>query len=55
MRERGALDEVVVIDGGSSDATARIAADAGATVHPEAALMPDHGPVAARATRCGGR
>ena len=55
MRDRGAIDEVVVIDGDSADATARIAADAGATVHAEAELMSDYGPVAARATRCGAR
>src|SRR6202142_4728132 len=29
LRERGAIDQLVVIDGGSSDATARLAADAG--------------------------
>ena len=55
MRERGAIDELVVIDGGSPDGTARIAADAGATVYPEAELMPDSGRCSARATRCGGR
>jgi glucosyl-3-phosphoglycerate synthase len=48
MRERGAIDEVVVVDGGSADATARIAAEAGATVHREAELMADHGPVAGK-------
>ena len=37
-----------MIDGGSGDATARIAAEAGATVFSEAALMPDYGPVAGK-------
>jgi glucosyl-3-phosphoglycerate synthase len=45
MRERGAIDQLVVIDGGSSDETAAIAADAGATVFSEAALMAAYGPV----------
>ena len=45
LRERGAIDQLVVIDGGSTDATAAIATDAGATVHPEAELMPGYGPV----------
>src|SRR5580658_6908630 len=45
LRERGAIDQLVVIDGGSRDGTAQIAADAGATVHCETDLMPDHGPV----------
>ena len=37
--------QVVVLDAGSSDGTAAIAADAGAEVVQEAALMPDFGPV----------
>ncbi len=42
LRDReGLLDEVLVIDGGSSDATARIAAEAGATVHAAAQIAPD--------------
>ncbi len=48
LRERGAIDQLVVIDGGSHDATARIAAEAGATVFSESALMPDYGPVAGK-------
>jgi glucosyl-3-phosphoglycerate synthase len=48
LRERGAIDQLVVIDGGSSDATATIAADAGASVFAEAALMADYGPVAGK-------
>jgi glucosyl-3-phosphoglycerate synthase len=45
MRERGVIDQVVVIDGCSVDATVRIAADAGATVYSEAELMEGYGPV----------
>ena len=45
LRERGAIDEVVVIDGNSTDDTARVAAEAGATVHRETALLPQFGPV----------
>jgi glucosyl-3-phosphoglycerate synthase len=48
LRERGAIDQLVVIDGGSSDATATIAADAGASVFAEAALMAAYGPVAGK-------
>ncbi|MGA2006144.1 MAG: glucosyl-3-phosphoglycerate synthase [Solirubrobacteraceae bacterium] len=48
LRERGAIDQLVVIDGGSSDDTARIAADAGASVFPESALMSSYGPVAGK-------
>jgi glucosyl-3-phosphoglycerate synthase len=48
LRERGAIDQLVVIDGGSSDDTARIAADAGASVFPESALMRSFGPVAGK-------
>jgi len=45
LRERGVIDQLVVIDGGSRDATAAVARAAGATVHAEAALMAEHGPV----------
>jgi glucosyl-3-phosphoglycerate synthase len=48
LRERGAIDQLVVIDGGSSDATAQIAADAGASVFAEAELMTEFGPVAGK-------
>ena len=48
LRERGAIDQLVVIDGGSTDATAQIAADAGASVHPESELMARFGPVAGK-------
>jgi len=45
LRARGAIDEVVVIDGDSRDDTVAIARRAGATVHREAELMPGYGPV----------
>ena len=45
LREAGAIDEVVVIDAASSDATAAVAAGAGAVVWQEAELLPAHGPV----------
>jgi len=45
LRDRGVIDEVVVIDGDSRDDTARIAQRAGATVHREGELMPSYGPV----------
>src|SRR5579862_2538742 len=45
LRERGVIDEIVVIDGDSADDTARIAQRAGATVHREGELMPGYGPV----------
>lgn len=50
-RRTGLVDEVVVMDSGSTDATARIARDAGATVHhrddvlPEVGSMPGKGEV----------
>jgi glucosyl-3-phosphoglycerate synthase len=45
LRERGAIDEVVVIDSDSADGTAEIAARAGATVHRESDLLGAFGPV----------
>jgi len=48
LRERGAIDQLVVIDGGSADATAQIAADAGASVFGESTLMTGYGPVAGK-------
>lgn len=39
------IDELIVIDPGSSDRTARIAADAGARVVSEADVLPEHGRV----------
>lgn len=41
----GEVDQVVVVDAGSRDGTARIAADAGAEVHDESDLLPEVGPV----------
>jgi glucosyl-3-phosphoglycerate synthase len=45
LRERGTIDEVVVVDAASADGTAEIAARAGAVVWQEAELMPSYGPV----------
>jgi glucosyl-3-phosphoglycerate synthase len=45
LREVGAIDEVVVVDGGSTDATVEVAARAGATVHDERELLPEFGAV----------
>jgi glucosyl-3-phosphoglycerate synthase len=45
LRERGVIDQLVVVDGDSLDATARIAADAGADVFSESELMSEFGPV----------
>lgn len=45
LREAGAIDEVVVIDAGSTDGTGRIAAAAGAGVDDESELMPSFGEV----------
>lgn len=45
LRELGAIDEVVAVDGGSTDATVKVAARAGATVHDERELLPEFGPV----------
>jgi glucosyl-3-phosphoglycerate synthase len=44
LREAGLLDELVVVDGASRDATVRIAEDAGVPVLQESRLMPEHGP-----------
>jgi len=45
LRGAGAIDEVIVVDGGSQDGTADLAAAAGATVWQEGELLPEHGPV----------
>ncbi len=45
LREAGAIDEVVVVDAASRDGTAAVARRAGATVHQEAELLPQWGPV----------
>lgn len=38
------VDELVVIDGASSDGTPQVAADAGARVHDDSAVLPRYGP-----------
>lgn len=45
LRTGGVLDEVVVVDAGSHDGTAAVAAEAGARVLQEADLAGEHGPV----------
>jgi glucosyl-3-phosphoglycerate synthase len=45
LRELGAIDEIVVIDAASADGTAEVARRAGATVHQEAELLAEWGPV----------
>jgi glucosyl-3-phosphoglycerate synthase len=44
QREQGVIDGVLVVDAGSLDGTADVAARAGADVHQEAALLPEFGP-----------
>jgi glucosyl-3-phosphoglycerate synthase len=44
LREQRVIDGVVVVDAGSLDGTADVAARAGADVHQEAALLPEFGP-----------
>jgi glucosyl-3-phosphoglycerate synthase len=44
LREAGVVDQVLVIDAGSSDGTAKVAARAGAQVFQETDLLPDVGP-----------
>ncbi len=43
IQEHGLVDEILVIDSGSQDATCEIAAAAGAMVHQSAAILPDQG------------
>ncbi len=45
LRDRGAIDQVVVVDAGSADGTADVAARHGAEVHQEADLLAWAGPV----------
>ncbi|MDQ6750656.1 MAG: glucosyl-3-phosphoglycerate synthase [Actinomycetota bacterium] len=45
LRGAGAVDEVIVVDAASHDATATLAERAGAEVRQEAELAPEHGPV----------
>jgi len=44
LRERNVIDAVIVVDAGSIDGTADVAARAGAEVHQEASLLPEFGP-----------
>jgi glucosyl-3-phosphoglycerate synthase len=44
LRERNVIDAVMVVDAGSLDGTADVAARAGAEVHQEASLLPEFGP-----------
>ena len=48
METAALVDEIVVIDSDSTDATARIAAEAGAVVHSAAAIRPDLGTYAGK-------
>jgi glucosyl-3-phosphoglycerate synthase len=48
VRAARGVDEIVVIDDGSTDETARIAAEAGATVFREAEILPEAGPGAGK-------
>jgi glucosyl-3-phosphoglycerate synthase len=45
LREAGVIDQVLVVDAGSRDHTAAIAADAGAQVCQERDLLPEFGPL----------
>ena len=45
LREKGVIDQVVVLDASSEDGTGRIAADEGAEVHVQAELLSDFGPI----------
>ena len=44
LEERGLVDEIVVVDAASEDATAEIASSRGVAVHQESELMAGHGP-----------
>jgi glucosyl-3-phosphoglycerate synthase len=44
LQRQNVIDAVLVVDAGSLDGTAEVAAQAGAEVHQEAALLPDFGP-----------
>jgi glucosyl-3-phosphoglycerate synthase len=48
LRERGVIDQVVVLDASSQDGTGRIAAEAGAEVHVQSDLLPSLGPCAGK-------
>lgn len=49
------VDELVVIDSGSTDATAKVAREAGARVVHRDEILPGYPPCPARARCCGGR
>jgi glucosyl-3-phosphoglycerate synthase len=42
--QTGLVDEVIVVDAGSQDATAKVAAEAGATVYHHSDILPGHDP-----------
>ena len=44
LREKGVIDQVLVVDADSTDATGRLAAEAGVDVVREDALLPEYGP-----------
>jgi glucosyl-3-phosphoglycerate synthase len=44
LRERGVIDQVVVVDASSADGTGRIAADEGAEVYVQSELLSEYGP-----------
>jgi glucosyl-3-phosphoglycerate synthase len=44
LRERGVIDQVVVVDAASEDGTGRIAAEEGAEVHIQSELLASYGP-----------
>jgi glucosyl-3-phosphoglycerate synthase len=48
LRERGVIDQVVVLDASSRDGTGAIAAREGAEVHVQSALLPQLGPCAGK-------
>jgi glucosyl-3-phosphoglycerate synthase len=48
LRERGVIDQVVVLDASSADGTGRIAAEEGAEVHTQSDLLPGFGPCAGK-------
>jgi glucosyl-3-phosphoglycerate synthase len=45
LRERGVIDQVLVVDASSADGTGAIAAEAGAEVREQSSLLPEFGPV----------
>jgi len=45
LREHDVVDQVAVVDAGSTDGTVELAATAGAEVHQQGDLLPEHGPV----------